>query len=320
MSQPPFYTGETIKAQLDYDGCIAAVRKAMMDFTASGREQPLRTIVPIGPKKLYGVMPGLLDAPGGFGAKLVAAFEDPNNPGRVPHQGVAVLFDHETGAVTALADAAELTEIRTAAASAMATDVLARPDARRLTILGNGAQAASHAQAIARVRPLESITICGRSLDKAQTLANALSSELVLTVHATTDGEAATANADIICTVTTAAQPILFGAWVRPGTHVNVVGSSYAGPVEVDTDLVVKSRYIADSRRSVIAAGSEYLVAKDAGLIDESHIVAEIGEVLLGAVAGRTRADDVTLYKSLGHIVQDLASLHYLRAKLGASS
>ena len=139
-----------------------------------------------------------------------------------------------------------------------------------------------------------------------------------MTVRATTDGGGAAAEADIICTVTTASQPVLMGAWVRPGTHVNVVGSSYAGPVEVDNELVLKSRYIADSRRSVLAAGSEYLVARDAGLIDESHILAEIGEVLLGQITGRASPDDVTLYKSLGHIVQDLAALHYLRAKLGS--
>jgi ornithine cyclodeaminase/alanine dehydrogenase-like protein (mu-crystallin family) len=115
-------------------------------------------------------------------------------------------------------------------------------------------------------------------------------------------------DADIICTVTGAHEPILKGAWVRAGTHVNVIGSSFAGPVEVDNDLVVRSRFIADSREGVLRQGAEFLKAKEAGLVDDDHIVAEIGEVLAGKAAGRRTADEITVYKSLGHIVQDLAS------------
>jgi ornithine cyclodeaminase len=116
------------------------------------------------------------------------------------------------------------------------------------------------------------------------------------------------ADADIICTVTSAKEPILKGEWVRRGTHVNVVGSSYAGPVEVDNDLVVRSRFIADSRESVLNQGAEFLRAKAAGLIGDEHIVAEIGQVLAGEVDGRRSAEEITVYKSLGHVVQDLAS------------
>lgn len=134
-------------------------------------------------------------------------------------------------------------------------------------------------------------------------------------VRAVTDARTAAEGADIICTVTSASTPILLGAWVRPGTHVNAVGSSYPGPAEIANDLVVKSRYVADSRRSALAAAAEFLVAKQAGLVDDAHIVAEIGEVLLGRVAGRTSAEEVTLYKSLGHIVQDLAAAAYVHAR-----
>jgi ornithine cyclodeaminase len=122
------------------------------------------------------------------------------------------------------------------------------------------------------------------------------------------------ARADVICTVTGARDPILFGDWVRPGAHINVVGSSHPGPVEVDHALVMASRYFADSRRSVLAAGAEFLDAKAAGLIGDDHLVAEIGEVLLGRVSGRTAPDQITLYKSLGHIVQDLAAAAYIDA------
>jgi ornithine cyclodeaminase len=118
----------------------------------------------------------------------------------------------------------------------------------------------------------------------------------------------AVAEADIVCTVTAATEPILLGAWVRPGTHVNVVGSSYPGPAEIDTDLVVRSRFIADSREGVVSQGAEFLRARAAGLVGDDHIVAEIGQVLAGEVPGRRTPGEITLYKSLGHVVQDLAS------------
>jgi ornithine cyclodeaminase/alanine dehydrogenase-like protein (mu-crystallin family) len=128
----------------------------------------------------------------------------------------------------------------------------------------------------------------------------------------------ACAEADIICTVSSAREPILRGAWVRPGTHLNLVGSSVAGPVEVDNDLVARARFIADSREGVMAQGSEFLAAKAAGLIGDDHIVAEIGQVLAGDIVGRRSADEITVYKSLGHVVQDLASAWALYAGVEA--
>jgi ornithine cyclodeaminase len=122
------------------------------------------------------------------------------------------------------------------------------------------------------------------------------------------DARMAAAEADVICTVTGSATPVLLGDWVRPGTHVNLVGSSVPGPVECDGALVARARYVADSRRSALAAAAEFLAAKQAGLVDDAHVVAEIGEVLLGRVSGRTSPEQVTVYKSLGHIVQDLAA------------
>jgi ornithine cyclodeaminase/alanine dehydrogenase-like protein (mu-crystallin family) len=136
-------------------------------------------------------------------------------------------------------------------------------------------------------------------------------------VVASPDARTAVAEADIVCTVSGAAEPILMGAWVRPGTHLNLVGSSRAGPTEVDNDLVVRSRFVADSREGVLAQGAEFLNAKAAGLIGDDHIVAEIGEVLAGRIEGRQSPDQITAYKSLGHIVQDLASVQALMAGRG---
>jgi ornithine cyclodeaminase len=176
-----------------------------------------------------------------------------------------------------------------------------------MAILGYGEQAATHARAIVKVRKLEAITVWGRSPDRAQDFADRMSAELGLPVMAAANVEAAVAEADIVCTVSHASEPILLGKWLRPGTHVNVVGSSRAGPVEVDNDLVVRARFIADSREGVLAQGAEFLRAKAAGLIGDDHIAGEIGQVLAGDVMGRQTPEEITAYKSLGHVVQDLA-------------
>jgi ornithine cyclodeaminase len=189
----------------------------------------------------------------------------------------------------------------------VATDALARKDARRLALLGYGEQAATHARAIAKVRELESVVVWGRSVERARAFAERMEAELGVEVRAVEDVLAAVAEADVVCTVTSATEPILRGEWVRPGTHVNVVGSSYAGPAEVDNELVRRSRFVVDSREGVLAQGGEFLRAKAAGLVGDEHIAGEIGQVLAGNVVGRRTAEEITVYKSLGHVVQDLA-------------
>lgn len=227
--------------------------------------------------------------------------------GKPSHQGLIVLFAPDTGEPVCVVHAGEVTAIRTAAASAVATDALGRADAHRLAILGYGEQAHSHVRAISKVRLLSSIAVWGRSAERAAAFAQATETELGIGVTVAADVREAVGHADIVCTLTSAVEPILLGRWVQPGTHVNVVGSSYAGPVEVDNDLVVRSRFVADSREGVLAQGAEFRRAKAAGLIDDAHIVAEIGEILAGTISGRRTVDEITIYKSLGHVVQDLA-------------
>lgn len=320
MSHFPVYGPDEVRRLLDYDGCTAAVRTAMAHFTAAGTAQPLRSIFEIAPGKLFGLMPGSLADPEGFGAKVISVFPDPQRPGRTAHRGVVVLFDRGSGEVACIADAGAVTAIRTAAASAVATDLLARPDSSVLALFGCGTQAASHARALARVRRLEEILVWGRSPDRAREFASGIQEELAVPARAVVDGREAAGLADIICTVTGSPTPVLLGEWLRPGTHVNAVGSSHAGPVEIDPALVVASRFIVDSRRSALAAAAEFLAARAAGLIEDGHIVAEIGEVLLGRVPGRTSSGQITVYKSLGHIAQDLAAVGYLHARAGSGS
>jgi ornithine cyclodeaminase/alanine dehydrogenase-like protein (mu-crystallin family) len=307
-----FIGREEVARRLTYDVCIPVVRDAMIAFSRGETKQLLRSILPLSEGRLFGVMPGALGGQKAFGAKLISVFHGNAEKGRQSHQGLVLLFDPDTGEPVCVIHAGEVTAIRTAAASAVATDALACRDARRLAILGTGEQAATHARAIGKVRPLDCIAVWGRSPDKARTLAAHMEAELGTPVAAMPTVKEAVAEADIVCTVTAASEPILEGAWVRPGTHVNVVGSSFAGPVEIDADLVVRSRFIADSREGILRQGAEFLRAKEAGLIGDDHVVAEIGQVLAGDVAGRRSAEEITVYKSIGHVVQDLAAAWYL--------
>jgi ornithine cyclodeaminase/alanine dehydrogenase-like protein (mu-crystallin family) len=303
-----FIDREEIARRLTYEVCIPIVRAAMISLSKGETIQLLRSIMPLSEGRLLGVMSGAMGAKAPFGAKLISVFHENFAIGRQSHQGLVILFDPETGEPVCVVHAGEITAIRTAAASAVATDALAREHARRLTILGYGEQAATHARAIGKVRDLESIVVWGRSLERARAFAERMQSELAVPVTTAGGVEEAVAQADIVCTVTSAAEPILKGDWVRSGTHLNLVGSGYPGPAEVDNDLVVRSRFIADSREGVLRQGAEFLRAREAGLVGDDHIIAEIGKVLAGEIEGRRSAEEITVYKSLGHIVQDLAS------------
>jgi ornithine cyclodeaminase/alanine dehydrogenase-like protein (mu-crystallin family) len=307
---------DEVARRLTCEVCIPLVRDAMIAFSTGVTRQLLRSIIPLAENHLFGVMPGALGVHAPFGAKLISIFPENTARGMQSHQGVIVLFEPETGVAVCCVHAGEVTAIRTAAASAVATDALARPEARRLAILGCGEQAATHARAISKVRTLDSITVWGRSPERARAFAESMRAELGIPlgiqVTAAASVEQAVAEADIICTVTSAQEPILDAVWVAPGTHINAVGSSHAGPAEIDHALVAASRFYVDSREGVLAQGAEFLRAKQAGLIDDSHIVGEIGEVLAGRITGRRTPKEITLYKSLGHIAQDLASAWWL--------
>lgn len=303
---------DEVRARLTFEVCIPIMRQAMIAFSRGETRQLLRSIIPLDQGRMFGVMPGALGERACFGAKLVSVFPENFALGRQSHQGVVVLFDGESGVPICVAHAGEITAIRTAAASAAATDALARPEAHRLALLGYGEQARTHLRAISRVRALSDVRVWGRDFGRAQAFAAEMSVETGLRVRAVAGAQVAVEEADIICTLTSSKTPVLLGAWVAPGAHLNLVGSSYAGPVEVDHDLVLRARLIADSREGVLAQGAEVLAAKAAGLIDDAHVVGEIGEVFDGRLAGLQSPDQITAYKSLGHIVQDLASAQAL--------
>lgn len=312
--------GAFVRRHLTVEACITLMRQAMTDLSAGRTVQPLRSVLHLDEGRAFGVMPGAT-AKGGavFGAKLVSVYPENFAKGRPSHQGAIAVFDPADGALSALVEASEVTRIRTGCASAAATDALARPDAKVLAVLGYGEQAQSHVEAIAAVRPLERVCVWGRSRQRAQLFAETMTLRTGLLFEVCDTPAAAAREADIICTTTASAEPLLGAADIKAGAHINAVGSSYVGPYEIAPDLVAASRFIADYRAGVLAQGAEFLVAKAAGLIDDDHVVGEIGQVFAGQIEGRTDADQITVYKSLGHVVQDLACAAWLVSQAEAT-
>lgn len=293
---------------LPMDTAIGCVGEAMIGVSSGRTEMPLRSIMPVGGPNYFGMMPGGLSDPACYGIKLVSLF--PGNPdhGYSSHQGAMVLFEAKHGSVVSIMNAGLLTAIRTAAASAVATRELARADASLLTIVGNGEQAEHHLEAMVAVRPVRQVRVVGRHAPKIAAFVDTAQKRFPdLDISGGTDVAGAVKDADIVCTVTASADPVLFGEMVSPGTHLNIVGASIPSKREIDSALVLRSRVYADSRASTFAQAGEVVDAIKEGLIDETHVCGEIGEVLSGSVAGRGSDDEITLYRSLGVIAQDLA-------------
>lgn len=292
---------------LTYDRCIAAVEQAMSETSAGRVTLPLRQVMPVpGDRGRLGMMPGAFAADSSFGIKLISLY--PDNPafGLSSHLGLYLLFEAEHGRPRAILEAGALTAVRTASASAVATRHLARRDARRLAIIGTGEEAETHLAAIPRVRDIAEVVVWGRSADKAAAFVARHRDRINIRAAATL--EEAVRGADIVCTVTAARTPILFGAMLEPGQHVNLVGASTAATAEADGEVVRRSRFFVDSRQSAMAEAGELLAAIRDGIVDEGHIQAEIGEVISGARPGRRGDDEITVYKSLGIAPQDLAA------------
>ena len=306
---------------LNYRDCIPVVRSAMAALSAGLTRQMLRQVIPIAGENVLSAMAGVMAPELGFGAKIISVFPRNSRMDRQSHQGVVVLFDANSGEPACVLHAGEITRIRTASASAVATDILANAGASRLAVLGYGEQGQAHVEAISHVRALEAVKIWGRCYEEATRVAGRLSERLSLKVEPAATVRDAVRGADIICTTTAAPDPILMGDWVAEGTHLNLVGSSVGNFAEVDGALIARARFFADHREGVLRQGGEYLRARDAGLVDEGHVIGEIGDVLNGVMAGRTAGHDVTVYKSLGHIVQDIASARYIydRVRDGAA-
>ncbi|MBV8200211.1 MAG: ornithine cyclodeaminase family protein [Acidobacteria bacterium] len=262
--------------------------------------------------------PGEPGGPGGHrlpsvaGVKVVSIFPGNRERGDESHFGAVLLFETATGRPIAYLDAAAITAIRTAAVSAVATRLLARAEAGDLALLGAGVQAHTHLAALSLVRELRRVRVWSRRPESARGFAAAASARHGMAVEASPSAAAAVAGADLVCTVTAAREPVLAGEWLAPGTHVNAVGASAAASRELDSAAVARARLFVDRRESTINESGDFLFPLREGAIAEDHIQGEIGELLLGRLAGRRAASEITLFKSLGLAVEDLAAAHHV--------
>lgn len=276
--------------------------------------QPLRQVmVPPSLKGVMGTIPGFISGSNIFGIKIITVFPG-NFPTLAPHQGVVALFDANSGTMRALVDATAITAVRTAAASAVATDILARKNAKTLGIYGYGEQAHRHVTAISAVRDISSVIVWGRNYERACAFASTLATSLGLTVTAAPTPEGP-AQCDIVCTVTSAKEPFLNPEWLRPGHHLNLVGSGTPDASEAGPAVVRAGRFFVDYVPSASVLAGEFVKAKNAGLADERDIAGSVGDVIAHRVDGRLNESDITIFKSLGMAAEDLTAAHYVVEK-----
>jgi ornithine cyclodeaminase len=306
-----------VRASLSMEDCIEAMVGAMTAVSNADLSMPARMVMPLVDKSAFFiVMPGSLAEPRVYGAKI-GSFH-PGNPaaGRPAIQGFVALFDHDTGTPLALVDGAAVTALRTGAVSGLATRLLARSDAASLGLFGYGVQAAAHLDAVCAVRGIEEVRVWGRSEAKARAFAETQSARTKVRVTAVHDPREAAA-CDVICTTTSSSDPILFGEWVRPGAHVNLVGAYSPTTREADSVLIVDGRLYVDSHAAALTEAGDILIPVAEGLVGPDHIIGELGAVLLGRAAGRTAENDITIYKSLGVVAQDIVAAYAAYRRTG---
>jgi len=300
-------SGRDVRALLPYAECADVMRTALTALARGEIQQPLRTVVrPDGAAGFMGLMPSYAADPG-YGLKAICI--TPGNPARGLdiHQGGVLLFAPDTGEPLALVNASALTEVRTAAVSAVATDLLAGADATDVAIIGTGVQGFAHARALAATRPGCRIRMAGRTADwpaAVRSEAQALGVTLVPTVRAALDG------AGIVVTATTSREPVLRREWLGPGTHINAVGACVPADREIDTATMAVAAIFADRRDSLHNEAGDFLLARRDGAAIEAR--AELGELLTGAAAGRRDQAEITVFKSLGLAAEDLAAAGYV--------
>ncbi len=302
-----------VPALLPMKTCVDLMAEALRTLSRGDAVLPLREAIWLPDRSgLLGVMPGYLGSPRVMGLKAVSVMPGNHGTEYDSHQGVVLLFEVEHGSLLAVIDASSITAIRTAAVSGAATRLLAREDAGDLAILGSGVQASTHLEAMQAVRPLRRVRVWSRDPAHARAFAERESRRLSCAVEPVEEARAAVLGADLICTTTASREPVLRGQWIATGTHVNAVGSSFATGRELDTRAVAGSRLYVDRRESALHEAGDFLIPRAEGAIGEDHIVGEVGEALLGRVPGRRSREEITLFKSLGLAVEDLAAAHHV--------
>jgi ornithine cyclodeaminase len=304
-------TGAEVVRLLPMESCIAAMEEVLEALARGAAMLPLRMVLHLpGGRGMFAVMPAQTDQPAAFGLKAITIFPENAGTGFDSHQGAVLLFEPAHGALVAILDAAAVTAIRTAAVSAVATRLLARPDAGDLAILGTGVQARSHLDAMRAVRPVHRVRVWSRQGVHRNAFVEWARRERGVVVEPCDTAREAVAGADLICTVTASHQPVLAGAWIAPGAHLNAVGASRPTARELDTEAVRRARVFVDRRESALHEAGDILIPRGEGAITDAHVLGELGDLLLGRVVGRVSPDDITLFKSLGLAVEDVAAAH----------
>jgi ornithine cyclodeaminase len=301
--------GDDIRRLVTIADLIEPIAAAMAGVSRREAQLPLRQAIPLGAGDKFGVMPGALGGEGTYGAKLLSLF--PRNPDRglSSHAGIMLVFDRETGLPKACLDASVLTALRTAAASAVATRLLARPDARRLAIIGAGEEAEGHLTAMRAVRPIDRVVAWSRNGGKAAAFARKHG------IEAAPTPAAALEDAEVICTATSATAPFLAAAMIPEGAHLNAIGGSMPYLRELQPDCVPALGFFTDYRPSLEAQAGEVIDARSQGLVPADWQATEIGEVIAGTRPGRTADAQRTIYRSLGVAAQDLAAADFIAAR-----
>ena len=309
----PILLGETdVRAVLSMDDLIGTMETALDRFSAGSVRQPLRSVLEVtGREAFFGVMPAFIDGTlPALGTKLVSVYHSNLARGLPSHLATILLFDPDTGALRAVIDGRYITEARTAAASAAATKHLARPDARILAVYGSGVQARSHIEALVRVRPIEEVRIWGRDPAHVDALIAQLTPRVRARLLRVEGAREAALGADVIALVTASREPVLFRTSVADGTHICAVGACRPDQREMDTALVTDARVFVDSRVGALAEAGDIVIPIKEGAFDASHVAGEIGDVCGGRVAGRRTKSEITIFKSLGMAVEDVAAAH----------
>ena len=275
---------------LTMQACIPLMRDALCSLARGDVVLPLRSMLrlPDG-SGLLGLMPGYLGTPQSFGLKVVSVMPGNHGTPYDSHQGVVMLFGIAHGEPLAILDATAITAIRTAAASAAATDALARADAGDLALLGSGTQARTHLAAMQAVRPLRRVRVWSRTRANAERFARNEGARRGVVIEVAASAADAVRAADLVCTTTSAREPVLCGEWLAPGAHVNAVGSCFASSRELDTEAVRRARLFTDCRESCVNEAGDFGLARAEGAIDDAHLLGELGEVFLGRIPAYIR-------------------------------
>ncbi len=300
--------------------CIDVMARAFAALSRSEAAMPVRQILWLPDKAgALGLMPANLTSVAALGLKAVTFF--PRNEGTDldSHQGAVLLFEAGRGRLLAVIDATSVTSVRTAAVSGLATRLLAREDAGDLTLVGSGVEARTHLEAMLVVRKIRRVRVASKTLERAKSFADRESKRHGIGITACTTVEEAVSGADIVCTVTSSREPVVRGEWLSPGVHVNAVGSSVATARELDSGAVAKARLFVDHRESALSEAGDFLLARGEGAVEDSHIRGELGHVLTGEIAGRTSPSDVTLFKSVGLAIEDVAAAQHIYSKARGS-